>query len=711
MRHAFRWTAPSPLWPELLPDAGSPLSSFAQPALLRFATDRFMEDFFALLERSPSGLRDTVAMEETWRGTVNRPALDAVLQPEGRLAARARDLKRMGASRQGLGSLPMTAAGIPDRVTDGTKPIKLYQPAHQRFYLVSASLVCQTSGFPDHRPDAGREERVGFVLRRLMPARPIPKTDALPATVDDTWVEYAYVQTARGPGWRRIDAARRSAATLVPEAVQSLLPGEEVLPMFSAGSVEDSGRRRSVFAGLVPVGRREAYLGAPEQVVPDEATLEPGAGSTRRVGPKTARMALFRTQVAEPWKRLLEIAARVRDDSAESRKDGSADAQYAADTAVKLAREQIQVSSWLVLMEFAKYLEQYAKDVWDGLASASAPAAHDDAEDRLDAALRRTVYTDPQAATLAGPGYASSAVKRSLRDALLALKTDGSLQPMEDQLDRATATYDRNTPSADWPGFLFPLADPDASLEWKAVATPETVPDLESADGVGPEDDPLPRELREPTGNALRDVLESVDALVALVVRALPATTTQPVPALPLAAQPLLDHRDGVFVIRCAYARPRCGTLHDDVLSAPTQPFRLANFFDPDAPARPIRIAMPLDTSPAGMRKFNKNTAFMISDVLCGQVQRAKSLGLVDLVRSVLPFPLHKDLPSIDTSPCTSRDPALQMGMMCSLSIPIITVCAFILLMIMVSLLDIVFRWIPWFITCFPIPGLKGKAQ
>jgi hypothetical protein len=46
---------------------------------------------------------------------------------------------------------------------------------------------------------------------------------------------------------------------------------------------------------------------------------------------------------------------------------------------------------------------------------------------------------------------------------------------------------------------------------------------------------------------------------------------------------------------------------------------------------------------------------------------------------------------------------------MCSLSIPIVTICAFILLAIMVSLLDIVFRWLPYFVICFPVPGLKAK--
>jgi hypothetical protein len=48
--------------------------------------------------------------------------------------------------------------------------------------------------------------------------------------------------------------------------------------------------------------------------------------------------------------------------------------------------------------------------------------------------------------------------------------------------------------------------------------------------------------------------------------------------------------------------------------------------------------------------------------------------------------------------------------MICSLSIPIITICALLLLMIIVFLLDIIFRWVPFLIFCFPIPKLKAKA-
>jgi len=143
------------------------------------------------------------------------------------------------------------------------------------------------------------------------------------------------------------------------------------------------------------------------------------------------------------------------------------------------------------------------------------------------------------------------------------------------------------------------------------------------------------------------------------------------------------------------------------VISEPTAPFLMAGFFDPDAPARPLRINLPMDTTPAGLRKFDKNTAFMISDVLCSQIDRAKGMGLGDLVRSVLPWPLHKDLDIPDTGPC-EKD-GTSFGMICSLSIPIITICALILLMIIVSLLDIIFRWVPFFIMCLPLPKFSGK--
>ena len=141
----------------------------------------------------------------------------------------------------------------------------------------------------------------------------------------------------------------------------------------------------------------------------------------------------------------------------------------------------------------------------------------------------------------------------------------------------------------------------------------------------------------------------------------------------------------------------------------PSQRFQLASFFDSDAPARPIRIALPFDTTAAGLRKHQKNTAFVISDVLCGQVNRLKGLGFVDLVLSVLPWPFHKDLDvgKDGLGPCTNGSE--NLGMICSLSIPIITICALILLFMIMLVLDLIFHWIPWFIICFPLTGFRAK--
>ena len=176
------------------------------------------------------------------------------------------------------------------------------------------------------------------------------------------------------------------------------------------------------------------------------------------------------------------------------------------------------------------------------------------------------------------------------------------------------------------------------------------------------------------------------------------------------APRPALSQRDGWFVIRCVYERPHCGPLFPAVVSAPTRLFQMAPFFYPDAPTRPIRIPMPVDISPAGLRKFQKNTGFVISDMLCGKIKKIRKMSLGDLVLSVLPWPFHKDLPDPgDTGPC-EKD-GLGFGIICSLSIPIVTLCALIILMIMVALFDLFFRWLPFLFLCLPLPKFVGKKE
>jgi len=81
---------------------------------------------------------------------------------------------------------------------------------------------------------------------------------------------------------------------------------------------------------------------------------------------------------------------------------------------------------------------------------------------------------------------------------------------------------------------------------------------------------------------------------------------------------PLVHHTRGP-------GAPNCPSLTQPLLSEPTASFQLAAYFDPDAPSRPIRIGLPVDTTPAGLRKFDRNTAFIMSDTLCARSRRPKA--------------------------------------------------------------------------------------
>ena len=50
-----------------------------------------------------------------------------------------------------------------------------------------------------------------------------------------------------------------------------------------------------------------------------------------------------------------------------------------------------------------------------------------------------------------------------------------------------------------------------------------------------------------------------------------------------------------------------------------------------------------------------------------------------------------------------------DLGVLCSFSIPIITIVALFLLMIFVVLLNIVFWWLPFFRICFPVNVRRGS--
>jgi hypothetical protein len=141
--------------------------------------------------------------------------------------------------------------------------------------------------------------------------------------------------------------------------------------------------------------------------------------------------------------------------------------------------------------------------------------------------------------------------------------------------------------------------------------------------------------------------------------------------------------------VRCAYLRPQCGALHPDVVSSPSGDFAIADFFDFDAPARDIQIVLPADTSMKDLRKFRQNVHFVMSDQLRKQVSRLSPL---------------KDLGDGKLAP----GEGLSLGWICSFSIPIITICALLLLFVFLIVLNLIFWWLPFARICIPVP-LKGK--
>jgi hypothetical protein len=152
---------------------------------------------------------------------------------------------------------------------------------------------------------------------------------------------------------------------------------------------------------------------------------------------------------------------------------------------------------------------------------------------------------------------------------------------------------------------------------------------------------------------------------------------------------PRFEDGEARYVVLCVYRRTRCRPPHPDIVGTPSSEFTIATVFDLDAPARPIRIALPVDTSLKGLRKLRKNVAFLLSDQLRKQVGQATDLQKL----------LDGEAPAGEN---------FSLGEICSFSIPIITLCAFIILMIFMILLNFVFWWLPLLKFCFPIPR-KGR--
>lgn len=580
-----QWASPSPLWPELVQNtSGKVDQAFLAPAILRFASDSFMDEFMGLLNTTPGRLGERRVIPETWHEPISLPApLPELPFPT---PARPRSV-----ARSSVFGAVSTAPAL-----NGTAsvPLKLYQAAHLRFYLVCACLVCRVPGLPDRTLNIPAQEQVGFVMRRLQSRvdGTLPDTPA-----PNSYDEFAFVSSPQGNIWQQVDS----------DSV--IMPGEDLIPLFPITFSGEDGRKRRLLSGLIPVGKREAYLAAPLVA----ATGSGGSANTPSSLFLGLRETLLNMQVAQPWSNLSQLQEPSQSN-------------------------QVQTISWYILLDLASYIQKYLLNIWQVMTGQQQANTLNNAGQALLALLNNSVESTSGVA---------------LATALVRIATDANKNKLETVLDPYTPG------SSEWPDFLYNLADPNLA--------------------------PL---VKQPD-----DVTEAQSSLELLIKAALPPDPSGA--TLPSVGQPKPEDKGNPtwFMIRCVFERPNCGPLKPPVVSSPTQIFKLAAFFDPDAPGRPIRISLPLDTSIAGLRKFNKNVAFVISDQLRKQMNSVSSLK--DAINGNISQP----------------GPGLSFGLICSFSIPIITICAFVVLLIFLILLNIVFFWLPLFEICFPVPQLNTKGE
>jgi hypothetical protein len=385
------------------------------------------------------------------------------------------------------------------------------------------------------------------------------------------------------------------------------------------------------------------------------------------------------------------------------------------------------MQSWLLLVDLMAFLDRHLKDVSSAVRVGSASNL---TGSRLQLyqwlSSELTIADRDRLANGFAAGISDATRPQHLRSVAAALRRIDAA--VIDKLETIEILYEDKPGAAErgkWPDFHYLLAgigsdgngeDIDALGGFRnvpALAAGQP-PDAEVA-GINVALKALLVFSKPPTAPPQPFEINDVDRLTVLVARALDRENEATARELPFAQRLSQTMREnpgdtGLFLLRFVHLNEDCGPLNPPTLSRPSDTFELASFFDVDAPARPVRITLPMDTSPAGLRKHARGTAFVLSNMLCGQVQRAKGLGLIDLIRQVLPWPLHKDLDIGDGGGCKDGND-VDIGMICSLSIPIITLCALILLLVIVFLLDFVFRWVPWLIMCFPVPKLNGKTS
>ena len=116
--------------------------------------------------------------------------------------------------------------------------------------------------------------------------------------------------------------------------------------------------------------------------------------------------------------------------------------------------------------------------------------------------------------------------------------------------------------------------------------------------------------------------------------------------------------------------------------SAYSEPFVIAPWYE-GAGAPPVQIPLPDVSDRALLRSLKPNVAFEVPPALQNLLLGSPK----DLMEGK-----------------KSGGGSFTIGWICSFSLPIITICAFICLNIFLSLFDLIFRWMFFIKICIPFP-------
>jgi len=127
-------------------------------------------------------------------------------------------------------------------------PPTLYHPLHQRYYLVTASLICKVNGYPDKVVDRKRDERTYFVMRRVV------------GTVEQGW-------SGQG-GWQPLVDSAGAPLALLPDEEQfplHMIPAQTGLKLSNYDCPQ-----RNIYYGYIATGSREKRV-PPHPLVADKS--------------------------------------------------------------------------------------------------------------------------------------------------------------------------------------------------------------------------------------------------------------------------------------------------------------------------------------------------------------------------------------------------------------------------------------------------------